>query len=275
MTQFPEKQQELSIINFILIPKRKKVLIDQSLTNSIQNCILFPPDHSYVIPENETTNSIIEVTNEDIVSCTNRLSCIENHQNIVVLNFASAVLPGGSWASFGKAQEESITRASGLFASLISQPTYYFENRKLDVFYSDYIMYSPTVPFFRDSKNMLIDVPYDISVITSPAVKAKMLDNSEETKEKLFQTMLIRCRKIIQCAIQQRHKVITLGAFGCGVFRNDPKDIAEIFRILLIDENLKKFFEYIVFPMPETHGSLRSSNIDAFAQVFEVEINRY
>ncbi|MBF7811145.1 TIGR02452 family protein [Clostridium beijerinckii] len=38
-----------------------------------------------------------------------------------------------------------------------------------------------------------------------------------------------------------------LGAYGCGVFRNDPKLIAQYWRELLINENFISYFDNIIF----------------------------
>ncbi|MBN7576313.1 TIGR02452 family protein [Clostridium beijerinckii] len=38
-----------------------------------------------------------------------------------------------------------------------------------------------------------------------------------------------------------------LSAYGCGVFRNDPKLIAQYWRELLINENFISYFDNIIF----------------------------
>lgn len=49
----------------------------------------------------------------------------------------------------------------------------YEYNRKLNTgLYSDYMIYSPDVPVFRDDEGMLLRKPYMISFVTSPAVNS-------------------------------------------------------------------------------------------------------
>ncbi|MNR66526.1 hypothetical protein D3C85_1900570 [compost metagenome] len=56
-----------------------------------------------------------------------------------------------------------------------------------------------------------------------------------------------------------------LGAFGCGVFRNHPAEVAEWFRQVLLDEGYHKLFEQIVFavldhsPQQSTLGAFRTA----------------
>jgi uncharacterized protein (TIGR02452 family) len=49
-------------------------------------------------------------------------------------------------------------------------------------------------------------------------------------------------------AIKRGHKAIILGAWGCGVFSNDPPDVATWFAdALLEDRRLSGAFDQIVF----------------------------
>ena len=56
-----------------------------------------------------------------------------------------------------------------------------------------------------------------------------------------------------------------LGAFGCGVFQNDPNDIAKYWHELLIEEDLKKYFEKITFSILNSRSG---DNITPFRKYF-------
>ena len=67
-----------------------------------------------------------------------------------MLNFASARNPGGGFLRGAKAQEEDLCRCSGLYETLLECPTYYSVNRhQKSMMYTDHIIYSPKVVFFR------------------------------------------------------------------------------------------------------------------------------
>src|SRR5262249_60941792 len=94
----------------------------------------------------------------------------EGEQNAVALNFASARNPGGGFLGGAKAQEEDLARRSALYACLLTQRPYYDANRaERSLLYTDHIIYSPSVPFFRDRALDLVESPFCASIITAPA----------------------------------------------------------------------------------------------------------
>ena len=54
--------------------------------------------------------------------------------------------------------------------------------------------------------------------------------------------------------------MLCLGAFGCGVFGNNPHCVAECFKILLETKNYD--FDIVTFPIPAGY------NLDAFKEEF-------
>lgn len=270
----PISADTAQIINqgFYYNQHQEEISIADALQFSILNTLYFEKDHQYLIFDNPNRRGIIEVTAEDVVSCSERLIVKENHENCVILNFANGVFPGGGWAYNAMAQEECIMRVSGGYASIISKPEFYIKNSDDYAVSTDALIYSPNVPFFKNSQNEVLDYPFTISMITSPAVIANEYSSHEQ---EVYRIMEERCRKIIYLAIQQGDTNIALGAFGCGAFGNDPNQIATIFKKILITEGYRTYFDYIVFPIPEYHGKSRSTNIDPFAQILDVPIRRF
>lgn len=58
----------------------------------------------------------------------------------------------------------------------------------------------------------------------------------------------------------KKFKNLVLGAFGCGVFGNDPNDIAQSFKTYLVDEEKRFYFESISFSIIGND----TTNFDAF-----------
>lgn len=96
--------------------------------------------------------------------------------------------------------------------------------------YSDHMVYSPRVPFFRDDAGRLLDGPHVASIITAPAVNAAALRRNQPTEAPLIRpTMAARLRKVLWIAFSRGHQTVVLGAWGCGVFGNDPQMVADLF----------------------------------------------
>ena len=56
-----------------------------------------------------------------------------------------------------------------------------------------------------------------------------------------------------------------LGAYGCGVFENSPEKISKIYKELLVDEGLGKYFVKVVFAIIDK----KSNNYKAFYREFK------
>jgi uncharacterized protein (TIGR02452 family) len=93
----------------------------------------------------------IEVTAETTTMALRRLVVEEGQHHVGALNFASAKNAGGGFLNGSQAQEESLARASGLHATLLSQAEYYQANRACrSLLYTDHAIVSPGVPIIRD-----------------------------------------------------------------------------------------------------------------------------
>jgi uncharacterized protein (TIGR02452 family) len=151
--------------------------------------------------------------------------------NPVCLNFASAKNPGGGFLNGSQAQEESLARASGLYACIEPVRGYYDANRNCGTaLYTDHAIYSPGVPVFRDDEDALLDAPYETAMITAPAVNAgAILHYESHDAERIEPVQSRRTERILAVAARHGHRTLVLGAWGCGVFRNSPETIARLF----------------------------------------------
>ena len=113
-----------------------------------------------------------------------------------------------------------------------------------DPLYSDYAIYSPAVPVFRDDEGLLLEQPYTVAIITSPAVNAAKLDIARHAE--IGPAMWQRILKVLAIGILHGHDSIILGAWGCGAFGNDPNEIAALFERAL-RENFTGAYRRVVF----------------------------
>jgi uncharacterized protein (TIGR02452 family) len=154
---------------------------------------------------------------------------------VAVLNFASARNPGGGYVSGAQAQEEALCRSSALHTCLLRAPGFYAHHRAHgDAFYSDRVIHSPAVPVFRDDRNTLLEVPYAVGFLTSPAPNAGVIARTmPEESVRIGAVLDTRAERVLEVAAAHGYRRLVLGAWGCGVFMNDPARVASAFARLL------------------------------------------
>ncbi|TDC21945.1 TIGR02452 family protein [Micromonospora sp. 15K316] len=169
---------------------------------------------------------VVEVTYETTLQAAQRLG-----PGAAALVFASAKNPGGGFLGGAQAQEESIARSSALYPCLLAAPDFYaFHRDQRDLRYSDRVIYSPGVPVFRDDKGVLLDEPYRTSLLTAAAPNlGAIVRNQPEYTADVPVVLSRRARRVLEVAAAHGHRTIVLGAWGCGVFRNDPATVAGAF----------------------------------------------
>jgi len=158
---------------------------------------------------------------------------------ICVLNFASAKRPGGGWRTGAAAQEEELTRASGLYPTLTRHTGMYGDCQA--GLYSDRMVYSPGVPVFRDDYGQLLHEPFLCDVISAAACNMNGLKS--EDRGRLDETMRRRARRVVELARAKGVDTLVLGAWGTGVFGLDPDKVAFWFREALTGVH----FDEVVF----------------------------
>jgi uncharacterized protein (TIGR02452 family) len=169
---------------------------------------------------------------------------------VAVLNLASERSAGGGWQNGALAQEEALCYRSSLYLSLHKS---YYPLPSLSA------IYSPSVLVIRDAmsrghnlltpRQQAADLPVT-AVISVAALRHPALTDDKkhfknegqraETKRKIRLTLRI--------AASQGHTKLVLGALGCGVFGNPPKEVAECFLEVLREKEFQGgWWEEVVF----------------------------
>ena len=152
-------------------------------------------------------------------------------RNILVLNLANAVHPGGGVRRGARAQEEDLCRKSSLLISLESETAerYYDYNMSIHTLMgSDAVMITPNVEIIRDENYHLLDNTSVVSVMTCAAPNVR--EGFDGMTESEYKTMLYnRAVAMLSVAAFEKYDVIVMGAFGCGAFANDARVVADIF----------------------------------------------
>jgi len=192
--------------------------------------------------------TVFEVVNETTLQGIARLLATGSTP-VVALNFASAKNPGGGFLKGSQAQEESLVRSSALYPSLLRGEQYYQLHRACDsMLYTDAMIYSPVCPIFRDDEGRLLEEPQVAGFITSAAPNAgAALDARPQELPLIPETFRRRSEYVLALAASEGYRHVILGAWGCGVFRNDPGVVVSAFAAHLLEGDWRNRFERVVF----------------------------
>ena len=126
-----------------------------------------------------------------------------------------------------------------------------------DALYTSSAIYTPDVPVFRDDAGQLLDTPYLAAFITALAVNAGVvLARDPSRRNAVTATMRERIARVLAIAAVHGHTALVLGAWGCGVFQNDPAEIAGLFATALRGPFHGAFAE-VVFAILDTSAERR------------------
>ncbi len=207
----------------------------------------------------------ISVTAETTIEAVRRLAA-DREAHVACLNFASAKNPGGGFLGGAQAQEETIARSSALYPCLLAEPSHYARNRAhRSALYLDLAIWSPDVPLFRDDAGAWLDAPVRCSVITCAAPNAGALrEHGKFDADEVTAVLRSRAAFVLAIARDQGVDRLVLGAWGAGVFGNDPDVVASVFAELLRGPFDRTFAE-VVFAVI---GGPGAPNHDAFVRRF-------
>lgn len=194
------------------------------------------------------------------LTTTEKLFSFLNGDDVAVLNFASYTNPGGMFYEGSSAQEESLCHTSNLYTLLSQQDAFYTRNRqenKNNGLYHNRALFLRGVWFFYWYQKIRTNV---ISCAApNYSLAQKRMVSVEENNVALYD----RCKFVLDIAKKEKIKHLILGAYGCGVFGQNPATVAQIFLQLLKSYS----FDSVSFAIPNTGKS--AINYDAF--LYEME----
>ena len=204
-------------------------------------------------------------------------------QKTCVLNFASAVNPGGGVKNGSSAQEEALCRCSTLYFTLDTpkmMTKFYLPHRQADnPLYNDDIIYTPEIIVFKSDTDEPEMLPrkewFETDVLTCAAPNLRDIDIYDPYcgheavaggigMAQLRAVIEKRVRRIFEVAALEGVEVLVLGAFGCGAFRNPPELAADVFRQVTAEyRHAFRTIEYAIYCADH-----ETVNYKAFAQAF-------
>lgn len=265
-----QQTEEIVAAGRYVAPGGREVVIADAVDAARSGTRMFGPAALGVTPVTppEPVSTVVEVTGESSLEAARRLTAAEGGP-VAALNFSSARNPGGGYLNGAQAQEEALCRASALYTCVRSAREFYDHHRAhRDPFYTDRVIHSPAVPVFRDDRGRLLDEAYTVGFLTSAAPNAGVvLRQAPERAADLPSALARRAERVLETAVAHGYRRLVLGAWGCGVFQNDPAHVADAFRVPL-DEGgrFHGHFEHIVFGvLDRTRGAVTRA---AFERAF-------
>lgn len=247
----------------------REVSIGREVAAALSGTRLHGPGPVPVAALDTDRTPVVEVTGETSLQAARRMTAGATGK-VAVLNYASARNPGGGYLNGAQAQEEALCRASALYTCLLRAREFYDHHRgHRDPFYTDRVIHSPGVPVFRDDRGDLLDEPFAAGFLTAAAPNAGVIRRTAPRRAgELPAALAARAERVLETAAACGYRRLVLGAWGCGVFQNDPGQVAEAFGALLRAEGrFAGAFTHVTFGILDRtrDGAVR----EAFARVFE------
>ncbi len=231
--------------------------------------VVTPPEMPPLGPTSGALATVVTVEARSVVEVMTREARGPADQRVGVMVFASATKPGGGWRNGSLAQEEAISYASLLPFSLESVAAEFYAPSRTDknaYFYTSRGVYSPAVPIIRDDAGRWLDdrPRVDFFTVAAPNVGAMKQNLATVDRPRVERDLRLKMRNTLRAFGDHGCTTLVLGAFGCGVFANDPTVVAGLWHELLADPELAGRFTRIVFAVPDA----ASRNHQAFARLW-------
>jgi uncharacterized protein (TIGR02452 family) len=190
----------------------------------------------------------IRILNNDTFNAAISLKTLKGPTSgrVAVLNMASHVSPGGGWLRGAIAQEEALCYRSSLALSL--QKKFYPWKQRTGLYTADVVVirsdmstgHKLLVPEVKPPDLPVVSV-LSIAALRQPQVRKLTVRTSQGmVQSETFADPAARSltkdkmRLCLRMAAQKGHRLLVLGALGCGAFRNPKEEVArcwmEVFR---------------------------------------------
>lgn len=216
--------------------------MEEMYSSVIRRCVQETTEYDIPDPmkEKEYRNSLF--INKLIFANTDTVSAAFQYRfgRTAILNFASYFCPGGGFIQGAIAQEEALCHESILYNVLKEQGSFYEKNRTdfNSYLFHNRALYSKNILFIRD-----IVQPFDVITCAAPDYRrAKEYVSNAENLLALFN----RIDFIRLLAEKNQIETLILGAFGCGVFQQDPEEVARYMKLVFYGACIKN----VIFAVP-------------------------
>jgi uncharacterized protein (TIGR02452 family) len=204
---------------------------------------------------------VVSVWDGDTVSVLQQVA--KSTEKICLLNMASRKKAGGGVRNGSVAQEECLFRSSNLFETVV-QDFYPLGDEEC--------LYTKDAVFFKDFHYNMIPDHITTDVVTVAAINLNensYFDSSQggwvnvpNDKPEGYEELTKQKIRLMLSLASERADDVILGAWGCGVFKNDPREMATMFK-----EVIEEGYDVDVhFAIINDHNSV-ANNYEIFKEV--------
>lgn len=201
----------------------------------------------------------------DTISAVKKLKGAQSQSKLCVLNFASFKEAGGRFRQGKMEQEEHLCHHTNLYNNLFSCYTWYAQHESTlnNGMYQNESILSENITLMREDLNTNIQssiCTFDVLSCAAPN-KSPLLKYKQYLCDKCDEEMELRCDYVLRMMCNKEYDAIILGAFGCGVFKNNPHLVSQAF-LKLLRGPYKGAFKNVVFAIPS------GENYNIFKETF-------
>jgi uncharacterized protein (TIGR02452 family) len=231
-----------------------EINIKPLLDEAIKNKVIIASDTQ--LPQknrNLFTETLIQVTNETTLGAAKRLT--DEGKNPLVLNFATGIIPSVNLLHEARLHEHVLCRSSVLNATLNSVKIYISNKVRPFPSSTDWAVYSPQVPVFRNAdgnvlghrscENELVSDAWCVNVITCMAPFSSSI-----VAEGYADLLRQEIDRVLAIAEAYEYTELVLCAWGSGTFRPSLPQQAADFRNAL-ENGFSGVFKEVVFAIPD------------------------
>lgn len=174
-------------------------------------------------------------------------NCAKNRSKVLVLNFANFKYPGGKFLKGTFSQEESLCHISNLFTALCDCDSQFYANHRsnhFDDLYNSDCIYLKDVTLLKNLNGSFKKTLYTFDVLSMSAPNyikyMKTVDSSNQALQisaySTYEVALVsRIQDLMRVlfSLPVKYDAVVLGAFGCGHYGNDTKQVAHVFSSIL------------------------------------------
>lgn len=233
-----------------------------------RHVIIFDDDgckHTDMETGSETPVRLMQATTDGAL-----FSLGDTDKRTVVLNFASYKNAGGCFINGAMAQEEALCHVSTLYPVISAFEEKYYEPNRHNLnrgLYTDRALYSRDIIFFdKDGGEHKADVITCASPNNSIAFRYEARFSGEENEKALSD----RIKFIRDICLNVRADNVILGAWGCGVFAQDPFYVATEFRKAFENTGINCIY---AIPDEKNYGAFRNA-FDKYDRDLKQTVNK-